>query len=364
MKTNSGKNKVLVLFGLVILLYSAVSFADPDLGVSYLYRLSTFTGTAEVGGWPTIRVDDANNEVYVLSPEDVSVYQNGMQIYTISNEFSGQTGSQPAFDAAVQKDGNIIFLTKPYRNGKLALELLKANYRGEPLSVLELKNLPAGLSDFQADRMLYRDGLLYLANLAKLQIVVVDEEGSYQRTYDIMAVLRKDPDMVSSGSRKARKGFRREGPSDAEVDWEMGDVSLDQAGNLLFTIPAVGGAYILTPELQLLRISRRGSGPGKFGIPAGIVADGKGNYLVSDVLKCVVMVFNRDLGFIDEFGGRNGGQAALIAPRSLAMDSKNRLYVSQAEVMGVSVFQLTYTDTELNRAGYGPVPQGKEVASK
>jgi hypothetical protein len=344
MKTTLGKNKVLIVFGLAILLYSAVSFAGQaqNFGVSYLYKLSTFTGTAEVGGWPVIRVDDTNNEVYVLSQDDITVYQNGMQVFNITGDFDDRTDNQQIFDAAVKKDGSIVFLTKPYRNGKTTFELINANYRGEALSTLELKNLPADLADFQTDRILYRDGLLYLANLSKPQIVVVDEEGSYQRSYDIMALLRKESELESSRNRKARKGVRQAGPSEAEVAWEIGDVSLDQAGNVLFTVPTGGAAYVLTPELQLNRISRRGSGPGKFGIPAGIVADGNGNYLVSDVLKCVVMVFDRNLDYVDEFGGRNNGPFGLIAPRGLVLDSKNRLYISQAEVMGVSVFQLTY----------------------
>jgi DNA-binding beta-propeller fold protein YncE len=339
MKTTLGKNTILVLFSLAILACASVCLAGENLQVSYLYKLSTFTGTAEVGSWPTIRVDDMNNEVYVVSPEEISVYQNGMQIYNITGESSDQAGSQQIFDTVVKKDGSIIFLTKPFRNGKSTFELINANFRGEPRSVLELKNLPSELADFQADRMLYRDGLLYLASMAKPRIVVVDEEGSYQRSYDVVAVLRADADLEAKKSRKARKDARM---ADMEVEWELGDVSLDQTGNILFTVPVLGSAYILTPELQLQRISKRGSGPGKFGIPSGIAADGKGNYFVSDLLKCVVMVFDRDLAFIDEFGGRNFGQASLIAPRSIVMDSKNRLYISQAEVMGVSVFQLTY----------------------
>ena len=126
------------------------------------------------------------------------------------------------------------------------------------------------------------------------------------------------------------------------MSMELGDFSVDQEGNILFTLPVVGSAYTLTPDLQLTLISKRGSGPGKFGIPAGIITDAKGNYLVSDVLKSVVMVFDKDRNYIDAIGGRNNGQESLIVPRGLVMDENNRLYVSQTDVMGVSVFQFTY----------------------
>jgi DNA-binding beta-propeller fold protein YncE len=61
---------------------------------------------------------------------------------------------------------------------------------------------------------------------------------------------------------------------------------------------------------------------------------------VSDVLQGLVKVFDKDLNYIGSFGGRHGGLDALFSPRGLAVDAKNRLYVSQTESAGVSVFKL------------------------
>jgi hypothetical protein len=299
--------------------------------VDYLYKLSTFTGPAPVGAWPKLRVDRTNNEIYVLSQEEIKIFdQNGMEIYQLNNILEVEADEQTIIDVAVKENGTIIFLTQSYRTGKLSNDLIVANYRGEPVSRFVLKNLPPDLSDFQPSRILYQGGLLYLANLSRLQVVVVDQEGSYQRVYDIMPLVRTE----EAGERSKRRSM-----SD-DVEWEMGDFSVDKEGNILFTIPVVGNAYKLTSALQLISISKRGGGPNKFGIPAAIIADDWGNYLVSDVLQSLVKVFDKDLNYIGSFGGRHGGWDALFSPRGLAVDAKNRLYVSQTERAGVSVFQL------------------------
>ena len=332
MKKHLGKYNLTVLLGLVILLCSSTpAIAGKTTEVDYLYRLSTFTGPAPVGAWPKLRVDRTNNEIYVLSQEELRIFdQNGMEIYQMNALLDEDAREQAIVDVAVKENGTIIFLTQSYRNGKLSNDLVVGNYRGEPMSRVVLKNLPSNLSDFQPDRILYQGGLLYLANLAKMQIVVVDQEGCCQRVYDIMPLVRAE----QAGGKSKRRSMSN------DVDWDMGDFSLDKEGNILFTVPVVGNAYKLTPNLQLTSISKRGGGPDKFGIPAAIISDDEGNYLVSDVLQGLVKVFDKDLNYIGSFGGRHGGLDALFSPRGLAVDAKNRLYVSQTERAGVSVFQL------------------------
>jgi hypothetical protein len=62
---------------------------------------------------------------------------------------------------------------------------------------------------------------------------------------------------------------------------------------------------------------------------------------VADKLRCVVMVFTKDFKFLTEFGFRGLGPSNLVGPMQLAVDSKNRLYVTQLRNRGVSVYQLT-----------------------
>ena len=85
---------------------------------------------------------------------------------------------------------------------------------------------------------------------------------------------------------------------------------------------------------------RPGSAPGRFGILAGIATDSRGNLLVADKLKCVVMVFDKDFNFVTEFGFRGPRPENLILPDDVAVDRTGRLYVTQWRSRGVSVFAL------------------------
>jgi DNA-binding beta-propeller fold protein YncE len=77
-------------------------------------------------------------------------------------------------------------------------------------------------------------------------------------------------------------------------------------------------------------------------VPGGIVTDASGRYiLVADTLRCCIVVFNKDLKFCTEFGYRGLSPDALIGPMGLAVDGRNRLYVTQLRNRGVNVYQIT-----------------------
>ena len=75
---------------------------------------------------------------------------------------------------------------------------------------------------------------------------------------------------------------------------------------------------------------------------AGIAIDSKGNLLVADKLRCVVMAFDKDFTFVSEFGYRGTRPQNLIVPDDVAIDQKDRVYVSQGRQRGVSVFALAH----------------------
>jgi hypothetical protein len=94
----------------------------------------------------------------------------------------------------------------------------------------------------------------------------------------------------------------------------------------------------------LTEFGRSGSGRGKFGVAAGIATDEMGYVYVADRLRCVVMVFDRDLQFQTEFGYRGDQPSNLTAPDGLAIDSSGNVYVGQAANRGVSVFRVVHQD--------------------
>ena len=58
------------------------------------------------------------------------------------------------------------------------------------------------------------------------------------------------------------------------------------------------------------------------------------------------MVFDKDFSFLTEFGNRGLRPENLIIPDDLAIDKRDRLYVTQARRRGVSVFALRVADRQ------------------
>jgi hypothetical protein len=283
---------------------------------AFLYTLSNFNGPIP-SSRAKIHVDEQRNEIYVLDTRerDIRIFnETGMEIYRFGDD--GSLGA--AVDVAVKKDGSILILSKRHSKSTIIL----CDFRGEPLSEFELKNLPGDFSSFTPDHMVYRQERLYLLDSSSMRIAVTDTEGLFQKGYDLVALLEVEE--------KKR----------AETD--IGGFSLDWEGNMLFTVPVSFSAYKLSPEGKITGFGKPGSAPGRFGIVGGIVADERGNYYVADRLKCVVLIFDKNFRFQKEFGYRGMNPENLIGPRNLILDTKGRLYVSQLKSRGVSVFKINY----------------------
>jgi DNA-binding beta-propeller fold protein YncE len=185
-----------------------------------------------------------------------------------------------------------------------------------------LKDLPPDFADFAPERLVYRQGRLYLLDATAMRIAVTDDDGLFRQGYDLGALVGVEADQRAGTS---ISGF-----------------SIDPQGNMLFTIPVRFSAYRLTPDGELTGFGKSGSGPGRFGVVGGIVVDDLGYYYVADRLKSAVIVFDRDLRFQTEFGFRGFKPDNLMGPKNLALDAEGRLYVSQLRSRGVSVFKIDH----------------------
>jgi DNA-binding beta-propeller fold protein YncE len=238
-----------------------------------------------------------------------------MQVYHF--DYDRELGG--VFDAAVDDAGDILLLT--YRDG--VYRIVHCNYRGDPVSSVDLKNLPDEFEGFRPGRMVYRNGLLYLANQSGMQVIVVDSKASFITGYDIAVLF----------------SLTEQQRMDSGID----GFTLDNKGNMLFTISALGRAYRTSLDGTITEFGKRGSGPGKFGVPSGIAADREGNLLVTDKLRGVVMIFDKEMRFVKEFGYRGLRPGNLIVPNEITVDSNtNRVYVSQMRRRGVNIYQITY----------------------
>lgn len=285
-----------------------------NINANYLYNLSNFGGVIPYG-WVKVFTENTENEIYVMAGNLVTIFsRSGMEIYKFG--FDQRYGN--IYDATVDADGTMILLS--YEGWKYWLTL--CNFRGEPIARIEPKNFPPMLSEFSPNRIIKKNERLYLVNYNRMRVVVTDLDGSYVDNFDLAGILE----------------FTEEQREDTGIT----SFNIDGDGNFLFTVPVTAGAYIVTPDRKVTKFGKRGSAPGRFGIPSEMVRDHRGNYLVVDTLKCVVLVFDKNLNFLMEFGYRGPAPGNLIAPQGLAVDSDGRLYVVQTAKRGVSVYQLTY----------------------
>ncbi len=154
-----------------------------------------------------------------------------------------------------------------------------------------------------------------------MQAVVTDRNGVFRKGYDLANIL--------------------EIPEADRPNTEIFGFSLDADGNMLFTVPVLFKAYVVSPEGKVTgSFGKAGSAPGMFGVVSGIAKDDQGNYLVVERLRSVVMVFDKEFRFLQEFGYRGDKPGNLIRPSELAVGNAGKLYVTQVRNRGVSVFSI------------------------
>jgi hypothetical protein len=287
----------------------------------FLYYLSSFQGDVSFG-WARITVDRGKNEIYVIGREDISIFnERGMEVY----RFGRQEVPGNAYDVAVKEDGTILFLT--YKRDEYSI--VSCNFRGVPVTEIAVTGLPESFSEFRPDRIVYREKQLYLADSRAMMIAVTDADGRYVQGYDVLTLFGLDE---KERSNKIFTGF-----------------SVDGEGNMLFTVSVMFKAFRLSPEGEIASFGKAGSIAGRFGVVAGIASDNRGNILIVDTLRCVVMVFSgEDFSFVTEFGYRGLAPGKLIAPKEVAVDGKGRIYVTQARRLSISVFRIDRGTPEQN----------------
>lgn len=294
-------------------LASSPADSQPVRG-SYIYTLSGFTGAVRQD-WSRVAVDRERGEVYALYQNMVRVFNDsGMEVYRFGEDLDlGQI-----VDLAIDDRGDVFLLT--YRDH--ASMIVRCDYRGRPVSEVPLKGLPEALRDFAPNRMAYQRGSIYLASTMGLAIAITDREGNLKKSYDLFRLFELEE--------KDRGGT------------EVAGFSVDADGNILLTVPVLFRAFVLAPDGSLTVFGKPSSAPGGFNIAAGIVRDRKGNVVVIDRLKASVLVFDKALKFVTQFGGYGRKPNQLLFPDDVAVGNDDRIYVTQSGKKGISVFKLTY----------------------
>jgi DNA-binding beta-propeller fold protein YncE len=275
--------------------------------------------------WARIDYDQQNNEIYTLNPRsnEVQIFnREGMKIFTF-----GGDGDIPSLIDVTAGDGGRIY-GLPRRIG--AIEVRVFNYRGLPESVIVPQGLPEELQHFRASRIEYQDGKLYLLDSKAMKLILLSRDGTVLKIHDFGEKLREIADRSDPDKKKS-------------IELDIGDFSLDPNGNIYFTAPLIFTAFRVNGDGTVNSFGRSGSGPGKFGVVAGIAADEQGNIYVADRLRSVVLLFNSDFKFQGEFGYRGGLPEDLLVPDSIAIDQKgNRVFVAQGANKGVGAYKVIF----------------------
>jgi hypothetical protein len=293
----------------------------PSVEATFQHDLSTPAGPVAIT-WPALAYDRARKELFVVAEGFVRIFDaSGMEVHRFGDD--GSLGN--IIRAVPLEDGEIVVITT--LNGARAY--LRCDFRGEPIAQFSLTGLPESFAKFEPDLLIYHDGRLYFAERGTMRVAVTDVMGVYRESF-----LLRD---AIAGVLPA--GSEQKPPS------SMDGFSVDDAGNMLFTMSTMFACAVLTPNGDVKMFGARGSTPGRFNITGGIASDEAGRIFVTDRLRSVVSVWDRELHIMGEFGYRGDDVSNLMTPFEIAVGN-GKVFVAQAGKKGVKAFRVRVVDPE------------------
>jgi hypothetical protein len=314
----------IVLAAAILAGAAAARDASAAIQAEYAWNLADMTGAIRTGG-VALTWDRHGKELFVVDCGVVRVFsRTGMEIFSFGDD--AQLGH--VYSVAALEDGDLLLLTMT--GGQMSV--VRSNFRGEPLGKVELTGVPAEVSqDFRPNGIAYAAGKVFLLDKRSMRLVVTDLSGAHVASYDLSEMIVAG-EALEDSSRRDAAGVQRENTG-------IRGFSVDASGNVLFTVQPLFRAYFLSTDGNLHAFGTKGSAQGKFNIVGPIAADEHGNLYVGELLRSVVIVFNKDFEFVREFGSRGYGPGDLLVPSELAAGD-GKVFVSQSR-RGVKVFRVT-----------------------
>jgi hypothetical protein len=286
--------------------------ASPNLKASYLYDLANFSGVIRDGA-AGLAYDPSGKELLLFGNGIVRTFDsNGMEVHQFGDDVAEGYGNVLA--AAAMENGDLVALS--YDQGGAVLT--RRNFRGEPISRIDPKGVPAPYAGFGPNILRYANGRIYLVSTGTMQVLVLNADGTYVDAIDLKARIELN---------------------DKETDTEMNGFAVDADGSILFTVATLFKAFVVSPDGIIRSWGRPGGAPGRFNVTAGIGADAT-RYFVLDALKSAVIVFDKKFNFLGEFGGFGKKPGQLYGAMTMAVGG-GRVYVSQMGGRGTAVYQVS-----------------------
>ncbi|GEM_PF-3500268 len=292
---------------LILLIYASIYY--PSIGLSqetaggygfsikYLFTITAVTSGSHLNGISSLFVDNKHEELYILDNGNKRMVITDLKgIFLYQFKYAEMRSGSP-IGIAVTEDG-LIYIAEEKR-------VVVASYRGVYQKDLDLSTVP------DKDKMVIQSfavegDMIYLGDSGNGRIVVMD---------------RKKEAFIA----QFKEGMRR---------------------NILIGIDDTG-IYIRDPAIfSVFRLDKSGKPLGRFGtvssLPGGfsmivdMTVDRKnGRVIVVETNRAAVIFFDREGKFLFEFGGPE----VFKWPRAVAVDDKNRVYVSDSS-QTIRVFEV------------------------
>ena len=293
--------------------------ASAEVRSNFLYSLANFHGNVPYSE-VRVRVDRSRDEVYVVERGIVRVFnETGMEDFW----FGDNPDLESIYDLAVDDKGDLFLLSFNFANAAdPKYFLIRCNYRGDMKEKISVTGIPPEFTPFFPNYLYYREGKFLFLSSSGMRVIVTDRNGQFQRGYDLADIL--------------------DIPEKDRPNTEIFGFSLDSEGSMLFTVPVLFRAFVVSPDGKVAAsFGKAGSAPGLFGVVSGIAKDDQGNCLVVERLRSVVMVFDKEFRFLKEFGYPGAKPGNLVRPSEVAVGNAGKIYVTQLMDRGISVFHVT-----------------------
>lgn len=229
---------------------------------------------------------------------------------TPTAEWPQPGGEQWTFPAAAVEAGGDTYVLDTGNN-----RILKLDTAGNVTGVLGSGQGDMPLRDPMA--MATDGALLYIANSAASQVLVMDLRGGVQK------VLRLP-----------------QAPGDALPTRPIG-IAVLPGGGLAVSDAANHRVLFLDGEGNVVRsvgTGTRSGGQEGFNVPGALATDSTGNVYVVDTLNGRVMKLSPDGAYAGEFGRLGDTAGSLSRPKGVAVDAAGRVFVSDGLLAAVEVF--------------------------